>query len=299
MGDPARCEGEPIVIQRTIGFPSMAGNQKWVARRECYVCGRWQMTCFLYAPEAQGGSDSSLSALSDSEGSVEEEAREQRVIKIGGSFESLMMGDGEYWNGFEMTPVRELIRLHDPTYVSQEDYVRAKLAEDAAARELGPDIPRAAAAVQRNWRKRKLLHQYAAEFAHRVKAFIAKHTANDLSHFYIVPPNYGEEEEITQDLKVFTDYVKPTCKVEVVRGSRSSGYTTFVPLVRQKEFIVQQVELDEERAVVEERTFYKEQSVFKKWREDTPKLLDECARLDFGHWKVPRICKDEADLLRC
>ena len=78
-----------------------------------------------------------------------------------------------------------------------------------------------------------------ADFAHKVKSFIAKHSSNDLSQFYIVPNNYGEEEEITLDLKVFTDYVKPTCKVEVARGSRSSRYTTFVPLVRQKEFVVQ------------------------------------------------------------
>ena len=47
---------------------------------------------------------------------------------------------------------------------------------------------------------------------------------------------------------------------------------------------------------MEERPFYKDKSVFAKWREDTPKLLDECARLDFNMWKVPKICKDELDV---
>ena len=55
-----------------------------------------------------------------------------------------------------------------------------------------------------------------------------------MSLFYIVPNNYGENEgeEISSDLKVFTDYVKPTCKVELMRGSKSAPYNTFVPLVR-------------------------------------------------------------------
>ena len=275
----------------------MAGNQKWVARRECYVCGRWQMTCFLHRPMSycMSGSDGS-SLLSDSDLSAQEEAKEQRVIKIGGSFESLMMGDGEYWNGFEMMSIQDFIKIYDPTYVAEDDYTKGKLVEVSKT---DPGSPTVAAAVQQRERRRKIREQYVADFAHKVKSFIAKHSSNDLSQFYIVPNNYGEEEEITLDLKVFTDYVKPTCKVEVARGSRSSRYATFVPLVRQKEFIVQQVELDEERAVTEEKPFYKDQSVFKKWREDTPALLDECARLDFKHWKVPKFCKDEEDVDRC
>ena len=40
------------------------------------------------------------------------------------------------------------------------------------------------------------------------------------------------------DLQVCIDFVKPSCKLEVMHGSRSSDYTLFVPKVRTKEFVV-------------------------------------------------------------
>ena len=30
-----------LIIQRTIGYPYLPGNQKWIGSRDCYVCQRW------------------------------------------------------------------------------------------------------------------------------------------------------------------------------------------------------------------------------------------------------------------
>ena len=40
-----------------------------------------------------------------------------------------MMGDGEYWNGFEMMSIQDFIKIYDPTYVAEDDYTKGKLAE--------------------------------------------------------------------------------------------------------------------------------------------------------------------------
>ena len=50
------------------------------------------------------------------------------------------------------------------------------------------------------------------------------------------------------------------------------------------------------------RTFVKEKSIFKPWREDTEKLYEQCAALDFKYWKLPRLKKlqkDPNDLKMC
>ena len=30
-----------LIFQRIIGYPSVDGNEKWIAKDECYICERW------------------------------------------------------------------------------------------------------------------------------------------------------------------------------------------------------------------------------------------------------------------
>ena len=41
-----------LIFQRTIDLHSSPGNQKWIGSRDCYICQRWQLTCFLFNPAA-------------------------------------------------------------------------------------------------------------------------------------------------------------------------------------------------------------------------------------------------------
>ena len=46
-------DNDVLILQRTIGFSCMEGNEQWIAKNECYVCDRWQLTFFLYKPESR------------------------------------------------------------------------------------------------------------------------------------------------------------------------------------------------------------------------------------------------------
>ena len=50
---------DELVLQRTIGEPSIYGDKKWVASNDCYVKDRWKKTIFFYLPSmsGQGGND--------------------------------------------------------------------------------------------------------------------------------------------------------------------------------------------------------------------------------------------------
>ena len=47
------------------------------------------------------------------------------------------------------------------------------------------------------------------------------------------------------------------------------------------------------------RTFKKDQSVFRDWKEDTPQLLERCSQLDKMLWKAPRFIKDPEEVAKC
>ena len=111
------------------------------------------------------------------------------------------------------------------------------------------------------------------------------------SVFNIVPKDFVENQEITLDLEVCIDYVKPSCKIEVVQSPDGPDYNLFVPKVRTKELIVRQVTTDGTEDVAEGPVFEQSLSAFANWKKDTEKLLDECAKLDFSMWKVPKLCK--------
>lgn len=49
----ASTEDSQLILQRTIGYSSLKGNQEWIAKHECYICDRWQMTFFLYKPDTR------------------------------------------------------------------------------------------------------------------------------------------------------------------------------------------------------------------------------------------------------
>ena len=73
----------------------MNGHQEWIAKNECYICDRWQMTFFLYKPETRV--TTTISAVTEgSEAVVEkkevvkEEVEEDDEYYVSGSWESLM-----------------------------------------------------------------------------------------------------------------------------------------------------------------------------------------------------------------
>ena len=60
------------------------------------------------------------------------------------------------------------------------------------------------------------------------------------------------------------------------------------------------VELDEKVVEVKTRIFNKELSIFKNWKTDTEKDIEQCLLEDFQYWKVPNLCrKDTYDLQKC
>ena len=101
--------GEKLILSRTIGYPCLVGNQHWIARDECYVCQRWQITLFLYKPD--------LRRL------MTRRAGEVQNYYISGSWESLMQGYGEIeWTKFKMIQIKEFMRDFDPSYIPYEEY---------------------------------------------------------------------------------------------------------------------------------------------------------------------------------
>ena len=46
-------DDDVLILQRTIGFSCMAGNEQWIAKSECYICEKYQLTFFLYKPETR------------------------------------------------------------------------------------------------------------------------------------------------------------------------------------------------------------------------------------------------------
>ena len=130
-------------------------------------------------------------------------------------------------------------------------------------------------------------------------------------------------------LHVYTDFVRPTAKVEslrvltekksnnrLIRDLKPRPYQrkkllTRIPFLEQAEkfiyihnepFIprsrlvdVKVLKQHRENAAVVKRVFEKEKSVFKYWMKDTPKTLEETACLDIKQWKVRRFVKDEED----
>ena len=128
-------------------------------------------------------------------------------------------------------------------------------------------------------------------------------------------------------LQVYTDFVKPTFKIELLRISTEEGTEThltkkppplkrkhlqskiaYVPetksvtYVQELPFVPQSRTLDlkvlkaerEGKAEIQ-RVFDKERSVFKYWISDSARSLEETACLDMKQWKVRRFCKDEED----
>ena len=135
-------DGE-LILQRTIGYSSMIGNEQWIARNECYVCDRWLLTFFLYKPESQNSQriksktpEEDKTDSQENEGSdgssmqedfiIEEEIEEDQYF-ISGSWESLMMSYGGTVPGpFKMLPIRDFMNHFDRDqeygHLSWEDY---------------------------------------------------------------------------------------------------------------------------------------------------------------------------------
>ena len=92
-----------------------------------------------------------------------------------------------------------------------------------------------------------------------------KHSQNDKSVFHIIPQDFVDKQDISMDLQVCIDFVKPSSKIEVMQASETPRYSLFVPKVRTKEFAVKQVSSDGADDGDKGRKFVLEQSAFAGW----------------------------------
>ena len=99
----------------------MQANNRWIAGTNCYICQRWQPTCFFYQPKhgnilAQGSDKALL---------------KKTLYNLNGSFESLMMGFGDkVWENFQMMSALDFVRCYDPKFLMPEEYVEQTLASN-------------------------------------------------------------------------------------------------------------------------------------------------------------------------
>ena len=105
-----------LILQRTIGFPCMEGNQQWIGGTNCYICQRWQLTCFAYHP-LQSRSSSPFYDF-------DRMNPNSSGFALNGTFVSLMMGYGlKPWTSFKFLTVVEWIQRYDSTFRSLESYI--------------------------------------------------------------------------------------------------------------------------------------------------------------------------------
>ena len=150
--------------------------------------------------------------------------------------------------------------------------------------------------VQEEWRS-----QYEKQFFKSVEKFISKNRRKLTGHYNIVPNDISER--VTAGMVCYADFVKPTCKVELMMVS--SNPKPDAPIIYQHPFVPQTnlknlkrkfYKHDGDNFNVEIDVFDKELSVFKPWQADTQLTLEECAAFDFKYWKVPRFVKDVLDI---
>ena len=129
----------------------MPGNQKWIGGTNCYVCQRWQLTCFLFQPgDVRGGEDYALG---------KEHVACKETYRLSGSFVSLMMAYGkESWQSFRMMSALDFIKRHDHSFETPDEYMSGRLE--------GLDLP----ARKVDKLKEQLQHQYMSEYMQRFRA---------------------------------------------------------------------------------------------------------------------------------
>ena len=123
-------------------------------------------------------------------------------------------------------------------------------------------------------------------------------------------------------LQVYTDFVKPTCKVECFRvytedkptqkkqlpkknslnlkvrvasQLTQKKYLKIEPFIPHSRIIDIKVKTQPRLKDEEKRVFDKNKSAFKNWEADNARTLAETACIDIQYWKVHKFCKDPVD----
>lgn len=114
-----------------------------------------------------------------------------------------------------------------------------------------------------------------------------------------------EKELIVQETYACSVYVKPTIErrsdtVSVFIKHNDVPGASYIPnmvVPREKHLSIYRVELRHKQVKCEQevRRFKKANSVFAKWKEDTPQLLAKCYESDMKLTKLNRFIKDEVD----
>ena len=148
--------------------------------------------------------------------------------------------------------------------------------------------------------------EYERELNQRISAFITKNTHKLTGHFNIVPADVNSY--VSGDMVCYADFVKPTCKVELMMVSDNSSQNApviyqhpFVPQVNLKNLKRKFIVHEDGKTAADKNldVFVKELSIFKPWKEDNDRTYEECWTMDFKYWKVDKICKDEYELKKC
>lgn len=108
--------------------------------------------------------------------------------------------------------------------------------------------------------------------------------------------NYDDADP---QLLVYADYVRPNKRIEKYQVKiQSTGETVheeqFVPMLRKEE--LPRFKLGQYSKETKEPPFVKEASVFRRWQQDTKKIVSSALAKDLERWKCHKLIKDEDDL---
>ena len=274
-----------FVIQRTTAHKEIEGNRQWIIGVDCYVCSRWKYSLFV--------------------------APHKPPAKISGTFETLHHGP---CTSAEMLDIRQFARrLVEVSGVEEEDranYV-ALLPEEVRAT-LESDQQAMLALQKRLTAKDLTLYQ---EHGLWLKAIAERLPAKSYQCLPQWPSTFSFDKysstlaaDQDPELSIFADYVRPTPHVERYKFTTEEGAKDgehgnriceeyFVAEVRKEALPLYRIV--EASGGKEQRRFEKSTSVFKAWNKDSPAILRQALKTDFGYWKAAKVVKDPEDFRQC
>lgn len=109
------------------------------------------------------------------------------------------------------------------------------------------------------------------------------------------PPSAGSTRQLDLISKDLSSSIRDSFGAESQASSEYFAHSTITPYRTEDlpGFVKQS------RSQKVERTFNKNNSVFKEWKQDTAQRLDDCLEHDVALWKVHKFVKDKEELQKC
>jgi len=147
----------------------------------------------------------------------------------------------------------------------------------------------------------EILDQLKAAFdpsAFEDKLYVFPCFAKPGKNYYMVrldPPSAGSTRQLDLTSKDLSSSIRDSFGAENEASSECFAHSIITPYRTEDlpGFVKQS------RSQKVERTFNKNNSVFKEWKQDTAQRLDDCLEHDVALWKVPKFVKDKEELKKC